>query len=535
MPEKFLLLIFIVLVFAVSCDKDKKENIYPESDKDVISADADSDTAILPDENYDPDIIVSDPDNYLPDNEDSDDEDEVQTPDESETDNNINDMDADADEVSDADILEICFEKICGSHDDCNAENGICAGFIEDEEYACSPDVTDFGYQGGGTCAEVNCSADSDCREDLGYICVMFGVSSPDFNDAESVCAKSIIGEACGEEGKKICQFGKNIAIECLDGFWVPNYCEEGFECYMGECVQEESDSDENPDADTAIVVELCDNIDNNGIDGVDEGCDKDGDGWCDINMIVYGIPAVCPNGTLDCNDGNSSIYPGSKIHIEGVDYDCDNRKEYQAVMVLTVDDELVELCANGKQFNKATEFGSYYGTWTYADTYSGEKLVLESGINVIGIHGKDTGLAISAFMGTISVNGQFIVSDGVLPPSDGQPYDTGDPEWTAAQWRYFPEAVPTPNADWCDKWFDDSEWGPAIKAGRSPTTPANWGNLGTTPWTTTNCGAGATMCPTAFIPYYTDGIGGNEPKWIWDYNPLSLADAWLRIKITLP
>jgi hypothetical protein len=197
------------------------------------------------------------------------------------------------------------------------------------------------------------------------------------------------------------------------------------------------------------------------------------------------------------------------------------------------VDDELVELCANGRQFDKTTEFGTYFGAWTYADSYSGEKLVLESGINVIGIHGKDTGMAISAFMGTISVNGQFIVSDGVLPPSDSQPYEPGDPEWTAAQWRYFPEAVPTPNADWCDKWFDDSDWGPAIKAGKSPTTPANWGNLGTTPWTTTACGAA--MCPSAFIPYYTDSVPDNEPKWIWDYNPTSLADAWLRIKIDLP
>jgi len=41
--------------------------------------------------------------------------------------------------------------------------------------------------------------------------------------------------------------------------------------------------------------------------------------------------------------------------------------------------------------------------------------------------------------------------------------------------------------------------------------------------------------CPTAFESYYVDSVLGNEPKWIWDYNPTSLADAWLRIKIVLP
>ncbi|HPS30877.1 MAG TPA: hypothetical protein PLZ43_11520 [bacterium] len=534
MSKKFLMLILFSLIFAVSCSKDKNENIYPVSDKDVFTTDKDSDSTILPDESYDPDIIVNDPDNSLPDDEKADNDGDSEQPDIAEIDNDISDMDAD--EVADTDIPEMCFEKICVSHDECSIENGICGGFVENEEYVCSPDITDFGYQGGGTCAEVNCSVDSDCREDLGYICVLFGLSSPDFNDAESVCAKSVIGEACSEEGKKICQFGKNIAIECIEGFWVPDYCEDGFVCENGDCIPEESDSDENPDADSVVAVEICDNIDNNGVDGIDEGCDKDGDGWCDINMTVYGSPAVCPNGTLDCNDGNSSIYPGSKIHSEGVDYDCDNRKEYQAVMVLSVDDELVELCANGRQFDKATEFGANYNRWPYADSYTGEKLILESGINVIGVHGKDTGLAISAFVGTISVNGQLIVSDGVLPPSDGQPYIPGDPEWTAAQWRYFPEAVPTPNADWCDKWFDDSDWGPAIKAGKTGTASTVWGNLGTNPWYGGACGLSQSgRCPTVFESYYVDGTIGNEPKWIWDYNPTQLADAWLRIKITLP
>ncbi|HSA33098.1 MAG TPA: hypothetical protein P5077_05175, partial [bacterium] len=226
---------------------------------------------------------------------------------------------------------------------------------------------------------------------------------------------------------------------------------------------------------------------------------------------------------------------PGSTVHQEGVDYDCDNRKEYQATMTLSVDDQLVELCANGTQFSSA-EFGIYYGNWAYADTYGGPKLVLESGTNVIGVHGKDTGLAISSFVAVILVNGETIITDGVLPPGDGNEYTPLDDEWDAAAWRYFPEAVPTPNADWCDKWFDDGDWGPAILAGKAGTAPEVYGNLGTDPWWGGACGLTQyERCPTAFESYYTDVEEGNEPKWIWDYNPTQLADAWLRIRIVLP
>jgi len=437
---------------------------------------------------------------------------------------------------SDQLILPLCFEKNCGSHGDCSVPDNVCAPYIFTEEYACGPDIEDFGYQGEWLCLEVNCATDADCRDDLGYVCVPFGGPLPEFNEASSVCARSLSGTACAEEGKKVCQFGRDIAITCTDGVWKPYFCEEGYSCESGECVLEMLDSDgEANDADIIPPLETCDNIDNDGDTLIDEGCDDDGDGWCDITMEVYGIPTICPNGLLDCNDGDLNIYPGSTIHQEAADYDCDNRKEYQATMTLSVDDELVELCANGTQFDQ-DEFGGNYGDWARADTYGGPKLVLESGTNVIGIHGKDVGLAISAFVATIQVNGTIIISDGVMPPDDGIAYTSLDDEWDDALWRYFPEAVPTPNADWCDKWFDDSDWGPAILAGTSGTDPSVYGNLGTDPWWGGACGLTKyERCPTAFEPYYTDAIAGNEPKWIWDYNPTQLADAWLRIRIVLP
>ena len=290
---------------------------------------------------------------------------------------------------------------------------------------------------------------------------------------------------------------------------------------------------DETPDADIPPPVEICDGIDNNGINGIDEGCNDDGDDYCDINMYTYGLPAICPKGGLDCNDNDPTIYPFSTHFKEGVDYDCDDRIEYMAEVVISVDDTLIDMCVNSEMISP---FGGYFGAWNYADTYN---VIMESGENVIGIHGRDSGTVISAFIATVKVNGTMIRTDGVMPklppPDPIVPYTPSDSQWTATQWRYYPNpASGSPNGGWCDAWFNDSDWGPAIRAGIYGSTPtSSWGHLGASPWTMT-CGAEA-RCPADFRPYYDDATANNEPMWIWDYNPASLADAWFRLKIELP
>jgi|GEM_PF-1006438 len=540
MKSVLIITAFTISIVFLSCSDKKKDEIYPT---DVNNVTVDDSVDDFVDDSVDSFLPTDDDlsDDMPIDNEQDEsviDEDEVEDVDKVFPDTEVEDLDDDSDaDLVDMDIPEVdedqidfCFQKICKDHTGCSGS--ACES--DGASYACAPEIEDFGYRNTGECVEINCGKDSDCRLELGYICVDFGLVSPDFNNGESACMKSVIGEPCSQDGKKICQFDRNIALECKEGIWTPDFCNSGEVCSAGECIVETSDSDvELPDDDTEPVLEICDNIDNNGNSQIDEGCDDDGDGWCDINMVVFGTPTVCPNGVLDCNDGDNTIYPGSTIHKEGVDYDCDNRKEYQATVILSVDDELVDLCANG---NNVATFGAHYGQWPYADTYNGEELVLESGINVVGVHGKDTGAAISAFVATVQVNGQLFISDGVLPPVSGIAYTSLDSEWTQSDWRYFPTMAAGPNGDWCDKWFDDSAWGPAIKAGKTGTLDSVWGNLGTNPWYGGACGLSMSgRCPTAFESYYVDSVLGNEPKWIWDYNPTSLADAWLRIKIVLP
>ncbi len=72
-------------------------------------------------------------------------------------------------------------------------------------------------------------------------------------------------------------------------------------------------------------LPELCDGIDNNCNGIADEGCDDDGDGYCDSTMTTIGSPSICPNGGGDCNDTNSAIHPNATdICGNATDFNCD-------------------------------------------------------------------------------------------------------------------------------------------------------------------------------------------------------------------
>jgi len=68
----------------------------------------------------------------------------------------------------------------------------------------------------------------------------------------------------------------------------------------------------------------VCDGLDDNGNGLFDEGCDDDGDDFCDATMTLVGLPSVCPQGGGDCDDANPSIRPGAQESCDGLDNDCD-------------------------------------------------------------------------------------------------------------------------------------------------------------------------------------------------------------------
>ncbi|MBN1772156.1 MAG: putative metal-binding motif-containing protein, partial [Deltaproteobacteria bacterium] len=195
--------------------------------------------------------------------------------------------------------------------------------------------------------------------------------------------------------------------------------------------------------------------------------------------------------GDGDCDDTDPRVYPDATGHIEGVDYDCDGKREYLATLMLTVDDWYERLCVNDIDVAiDATTSRDWYGAETYT-------VVMESGLNVVGVHGVDLFEVISAFMMRIQVAGLTYLTTGI---------SAGEPDTTP--WRYSPDPDESPQADWCMASYDDSAWGPARYV-------AEWG---ASPWGPS---------PPEF-----SGVGAD---WIWDDRPASLADAWFRIKLDLP
>ena len=69
--------------------------------------------------------------------------------------------------------------------------------------------------------------------------------------------------------------------------------------------------------------LEVCDNKDNNCLAGIDEGCDDDNDGYCDVTLPIVGLPWICPQGGGDCNDLNPTIAPGFQEKCNSVDDNC--------------------------------------------------------------------------------------------------------------------------------------------------------------------------------------------------------------------
>ncbi len=104
------------------------------------------------------------------------------------------------------------------------------------------------------------------------------------------------------------------------DGYCSPAAIASGpdFVCKYAEADCDDFDPETHPNQE-----EQCDGADNDCNGSVDEGCDVDGDGYCNVAPAFAGPSAVCKHLEVDCNDNNAAINPGVAEECNALDENC--------------------------------------------------------------------------------------------------------------------------------------------------------------------------------------------------------------------
>ncbi len=246
--------------------------------------------------------------------------------------------------------------ELCDGRDtNCNGE--IDEGCDQDNDGYCDATRVVVASKGGEWPA-VCPQGPGDCNDDNPNV---HPGATEICDDLDNNC-NDVIDEDCDKDGDGYCDFQKVVLQNVQTGNWPavcplgPGDCDdddatvvrvtwyrdadadtygdpnqsrqdtcvapEGYVERAGDC--NDDDANINPDA-----TEICDDIDNDCNNQIDEGCDKDGDGYCDIAMDVVANattgdwPAVCPLGPGDCDDTRADAYPGATEKCSGMLEDC--------------------------------------------------------------------------------------------------------------------------------------------------------------------------------------------------------------------
>jgi len=186
----------------------------------------------------------------------------------------------------------------------------------------------------GGACAgtwiQGCCNAPSDCPSGvcLGGQCQAARCDDRVQNQGESdedcggPCPPCQVGDDC--DGPEDC-----VTQRCVGGTCQPPLCQPA--CMNGGvCVGPNTCDCTGTGYIGATCmtprVEICDGIDNTEDDVVDEGCNDDGDGFCDLAMQVAAPPpSICTSGAGDFDDLDEDRYPGAPELCDNKDNDNDS------------------------------------------------------------------------------------------------------------------------------------------------------------------------------------------------------------------
>jgi hypothetical protein len=205
-----------------------------------------------------------------------------------------------------------------GAAEVCNSLDDDCDGLTDEENaggcdlYFRDVDLDSWGVANDARCL---CKAESVYTAERGGDCLD---TDPQVNPAATeICnnldddCDTVSNEGCNDDGDLYCDAAMTVVGK-------PSYCAQG----GGDC----DDADPNV---YPTHEEWCNNVDDNCVAGVDEGCDDDGDHWCDAGMVVINVgppldwPAICVLGPGDCVDTDLLINPGMPEACDGIDNDC--------------------------------------------------------------------------------------------------------------------------------------------------------------------------------------------------------------------
>ncbi len=213
----------------------------------------------------------------------------------------------------------------------CNGIDDNCDAIVDEEGslgctvYYRDGDGDGWGLTGDSRClchpeGEYQANAKGDCDDSSNQI---FPGAAELCNDIDDNCNDNV-----DESGASGCQpylldfdqdgYGVTGLTICLCnpvGDWT---AVQGDDC-------DDEQVEVHPEAD-----EFCDNIDNNCNGGIDEGCDKDGDAYCDANRVTIANPESCPMGGGDCDDFSVGVHPDADENCDSVDNDCDGEIDEQ-------------------------------------------------------------------------------------------------------------------------------------------------------------------------------------------------------------
>jgi len=160
-----------------------------------------------------------------------------------------------------------------------------------------------------GPCVDGYC-CDQPCGGNSLTDCMACSVETG--STANGVCRVLPWGRICGQPDASCA-----LPPHC-DGFTevCPGDSDHDGHFVAGSCGTPNDDCDDTSATSYTNATEICDGVDNNCNDVVDEGFDSDGDGFSDC--------ADTPGVLWDCDRTNANVHPAARDVCNGIDDDCD-------------------------------------------------------------------------------------------------------------------------------------------------------------------------------------------------------------------